>query len=44
MILNSEIDHMYIKEKKKNNITINQYMRSIIRTQLVHNINFGGEV
>jgi hypothetical protein len=44
MIMNSNLDDLYANGHTIFKISMKQHMRAIIRTQLVHNINFHGEI
>ncbi len=42
MILNSDLDKLYRNGQTIYKISLKQHLRAIIRTQLVHNVNFKG--
>jgi hypothetical protein len=44
MIINSNLDQIYRNGHKIFKISLKQHMRAIIRTPLVHNLNFKGEI
>ena len=44
MIINSNLYMMYRNGQTIFKISLKQHMRAIIKTQLVHNVNFKGEV
>jgi hypothetical protein len=44
MILNSDLDKLYRNGQTIYKISLKQHLRAIIRTQLVHNVNYKGEI